>query len=501
MAARVDPGRVGAAHQSLHHFVAEAAWEKAIGLAPDFEPALRDLAALASDRGDAQRAVSLLHRAGAEADDTLLAMVSRFLTTERSDLGRNSPCWCGSGRKYKVCHLHDASHTIGERRDWLYHKIARWVQASAGRALMIELAEIRAEFRTEPTAMLDALVDPLVLDVAIFEGGGLTDFLNARGSLLPADEQMLAASWQTSQRSLFEVSAVQPGHGFTLRDIRTGDIHEVVERMGSRQAKVGDVLCTRLLDAGDASPAIFGGIEPVPDYLTAATLAMLDLQDRDEADPFRTVSVLSARFAPPTMRTAEGDPVVLCTATLAIPDDQLDALQAHLETEFGGHDNGVWSWMVPGDIGNRVLGMVTLRSDKWTVNAMCERRFDELLAKMADGAPGVTVLDQQRIPGGEAARSQVGNDGVESPSRPDADDPALQEALAEFTRQYEQKWLDDSIPALGGATPRQVADDPTRRGDLIRLLDSFDDMSGGPGTMNVARLRAELGLDVDAATS
>jgi hypothetical protein len=120
---------------------------------------------------------------------------------------------------------------------------------------------------------------------------------------------------------------------------------------------------------------------------------------------------------------------------------------------------------------------------------------------MADGAPGVTVQDQQRIPGGEAARSQVGNHGVESPSRPDADDPALQEALAEFTRQYEQKWLDDSIPALGGATPRQAADDPTRRGDLIRLLDSFDDMSGGPGTMNVARLRSELGLDVDAATS
>src|SRR5436305_3620099 len=33
MAARVDPGRVGAAHQSLHHFVAEAAWDDAALLA------------------------------------------------------------------------------------------------------------------------------------------------------------------------------------------------------------------------------------------------------------------------------------------------------------------------------------------------------------------------------------------------------------------------------------------------------------------------------------
>src|SRR5207253_4661677 len=33
MAARLDPGRVGAAHQSLHHFVAEAAWDDAALLA------------------------------------------------------------------------------------------------------------------------------------------------------------------------------------------------------------------------------------------------------------------------------------------------------------------------------------------------------------------------------------------------------------------------------------------------------------------------------------
>src|SRR5213082_716800 len=34
MAARVDPARVGAAHQSLHHFVAKAAWDDAALLGP-----------------------------------------------------------------------------------------------------------------------------------------------------------------------------------------------------------------------------------------------------------------------------------------------------------------------------------------------------------------------------------------------------------------------------------------------------------------------------------
>jgi preprotein translocase subunit SecA len=25
----------------------------------------------------------------------------------RADLGRNDPCWCGSGKKYKNCHMRE----------------------------------------------------------------------------------------------------------------------------------------------------------------------------------------------------------------------------------------------------------------------------------------------------------------------------------------------------------------------------------------------------------
>lgn len=65
-------------------------------------------------------------------------------------------------------------------------------------------------------------------------------------------------------------------------------------------------------------------------------------------------------------------------------------------------------------------------------------------------------------------------------------------AMEEFMRDYETRWLDESIPALNGLTPRQAADDPTRRGDLIKLLDSFPATERG---MNADRLRAALGLD------
>ena len=79
---------------------------------------------------------------------------------------------------------------------------------------------------------------------------------------------------------------------------------------------------------------------------------------------------------------------------------------------------------------------------------------------------------------------------------------------AEISRQAQARWLDDTIPALGGLTPRQAAADPTRREQLERLLAEFDShderireldlgpdgVIGGPITYDTAALRRELGL-------
>jgi hypothetical protein len=75
----------------------------------------------------------------------------------------------------------------------------------------------------------------------------------------------------------------------------------------------------------------------------------------------------------------------------------------------------------------------------------------------------------------------------------DPQDPEIVASLEAFILDYETKWLDEPIPALRGHTPRQAADDPTRRGDLIKLLDSFP-AATGPGAMNGQRLRVALGL-------
>ena len=75
-----------------------------------------------------------------------------------------------------------------------------------------------------------------------------------------------------------------------------------------------------------------------------------------------------------------------------------------------------------------------------------------------------------------------------------AADPAMQAALADYTAKYETKWLDMELPALRGMTPRQAADDPTRREDLIRLLAGMP-RTDDPTKMDAGRLARALGLE------
>jgi hypothetical protein len=78
---------------------------------------------------------------------------------------------------------------------------------------------------------------------------------------------------------------------------------------------------------------------------------------------------------------------------------------------------------------------------------------------------------------------------------PDLDDPAIREALVEMMHEHEIRWIDESIPALGGRTPRAAVDDPVGREEVLQLLAGMPDLDdmGGIG-MDPERIRSLLGL-------
>ena len=261
---------------------AEEAFEAALGMDGDHLLSLYEVARYASDRGNAERGLSLLRRAGAGPDDDLVVLLTHFRPVERTDVGRNEPCWCGSGRKYKVCHRNRETLPLAERAGWLYQKAASYLTEGPWRERALDVAEIRAAHGGDEGAVWRALNEGLVGDLVLFEGGAFAEFVAERGVLLPDDERLLAEQWLLAERSVHEIESISPGAGFTARDVRTGDRAEVRERTASHSLEVGQLICARLVPAGD-TVQVFGGVEIVALRERDDLIAMLD----DGPDPRR----------------------------------------------------------------------------------------------------------------------------------------------------------------------------------------------------------------------
>lgn len=267
--------------------------------------------------------------------------------------------------------------------------------------------------------------------------------------------------------------------------MRTGDVHQVRERTASRQLKVGALICTRIVPAGDTMQ-IFGGIEPVELHERDELISLLD----SEPDPIDLVSFLTQRFAPPALRNTEGDPLVLCEVTLRTGDSA--ALVAELDETYARRADMHTPQWIESVEGGPVHATLSLDGVDLNVHTNSEARLDRGLDTLRKLDPTLTIVEESRQPARdtrEAAaltnRSHSGGDPV---------DPRAAAVLDQFIRDYERKWLDEPIPALAGHTPRQAAADPTRRDDLIRLLDSFPSHPDQPGLMSPDRLRAALSL-------
>ncbi|GLV08481.1 hypothetical protein MyChFU_18010 [Mycobacterium intracellulare subsp. chimaera] len=479
------------AHEALGDMEeGEAALHAAESLDSSWPLTLLSLVRYASDRSDAERGLALLRRAGAPHDHELVQLLERFRVAPRSDLGRNQRCWCGSGRKYKVCHLNREQLPLDQRAAWLYQKAGMGLLDGPFAPLLVESAEARSQYWDSSDALAHAIHDALVCDAVLFEGGAFADFLSTRGFLLPEDERMLAEQWLLVDRSVHEVLEVSRGEGLTVRDVRTGDVHEVRERAGSAQVKVGGLYCARVVPAGDTMQ-IFGGMEPVSLGERDALVALLD----EDPDPVDLVAALSRRFAPPVLQNTEGEPLVICDARFRVeePSALIRALDDTYERAEDEPDGAlVWFESVITDGMQRIRAHLELRDNELDIHANSVARFERVLATVRALDPPVTVLRETREPASDLRAIRQLSEG-NSPD--ELLDPGIAAALDELARKHETAWLDESVPALAGRTPRQCVEDPTRRPDLIRLLESFPQDDSRPGTMSPSRLRAALGLD------
>jgi hypothetical protein len=477
---------------------AEAELRAAVALDPDHPLAGTALAAFAADRGDAALAVRLLRRAGVtgdgDADDDiefdagaeLLEEVAGFTRARPSRAaGRNDPCPCGSGRKYKVCHLGRERAPLADRASWLYAKARRYLRDNRFRPLVLEVAQTIEEASGRSAGFLLHLVDSeLTADLVLCEAGVFEDFVRERHELLPDDEALLAASWQLVERSLFEVEGLRHDE-LDLRDLRTGDRITVSNVTPSDRTTIGTRLLGRPLPVEGAWRALSG-------FIPVGALVDEVLDVLDDPDPFVVADLTGRLLAPPRIQNTDGQDLVFHEVTYALADRGAawDAFRAST-LDWDG-DTTFSLLRSTASQSDTVIATFELDADRLLVSANSDERLAEAEAIVTALVADATLVDHERR-GIDEVMADAEAAGPAARIDHDPDDPALVAVLEAHVRTLEQRWVDEPVPALGNRTPREAAADPIGRHELDRLLRTFDGVTS-PGAMSAARLRGLLGM-------
>lgn len=373
---------------------------------------------------------------------------------------------------------------------------------------MVAIATVVAGGPGNPAELEAAFTQPIVADLVLHELGWFDQFLTERGPLLPDDELLLARSWTLVDRTLYEVEEVDPGRSLQLRDLRTGEVVVVRERSLSRQVAPSQLLCGRAVPDGEGHQLI-GGVLPVTPGSEARLLDALDDQD-----PYAIAGYAAALRRPPVLTTREGEASVDCVIEIDLATAGDEDTRSFLDDAYDPLDGEPdrWHELHPIDEDESIVrAHLRLDGDGLHVETNSEERADRVIATVLADLPGAVVVEDRREPMDmEAFRAQALAAAADAPDGapslvlpglggPADDDPDAAAALDQILDLMERRWCDESVPALGGRTPRECAADPTRRHEVERLIAGFESrgpvLPGGGGGLRPERLRRLLGLD------
>lgn len=455
---------------------AEEDLHAAIRVDPENAAALEDLATYLSDRGDAAEVVSLLRRAGVDDDHPMLLFHQSLGAAPA--VGRNEPCPCGSGRKFKQCHLGRPILGPAEQVRWLVAKVASFVGSATKRGRLLQLASTAAQ-AADAEDIDQMLTEDWIIFLTVFEGGGVEDYLVERGMLLPEVERDLLELWTLATLELWEVVETDGQSQTTLLHTRTGERVEITDRTAASTLSPGEQALARTID-GLGHTWLAGVILRIT---TRHREGLIELLDSDPtADDF--AAWYGSIHAPPTISNQEGEDLHIITGVLH-PTVSWKQLSAFLDDTYEPLGDGEWQETLRLDDEEQIVrAVLRQRGDELVVDVNSWERFDRVVETLADHA---------EVYEASAADPRDGPKPDGSAPIPDLDD----DALSEIQDRMERKWLGEPVPALGGLTPRQAAADPTRRQDLIDLLRSFDDFKLPEGAIGFRTdvLRQELGID------
>jgi len=430
---------------------------------------------------------------------------------------RNDPCWCGSGKKYKKCHLREDEEKespVAPRvpmPDDASNRLRRKLGESAEKGLSeTEFRRVATAFYGEDGIAADSdgsiLFDWLIFDrqASPAQPTLAQTYANRFSATLPPDQGALLQAWIPAVCSLYETLKIEPGSGVRLRDLLRGGEVFVRDISMSRSLVQWDCFFVRVLDcnghfelSSDALSVARPLVNPLLGWLndsrTTSGLSWNEFLRRRSADVRREVFRLYRQQRNNLkILTNEGDAVMFAKARFAIFDQA--KLRAALESarHLSLNQDGSYTWLD----GDRSLGTLAIVKSTLTLECISPERLDRGKAMLETLAGGAVSLLGDELQSVESALASA----PKHPPKPSGIPPEIEKKLVgEFYAKHYANWPDQPLPALGGNTPRQSARSAKGREALEGLLRQMENgeerkRHDGLAWYDFARIRKELGM-------
>ncbi|MEE8398277.1 MAG: SEC-C metal-binding domain-containing protein [Desulfobacterales bacterium] len=446
--------------------------------------------------------------------------------------GRNAPCPCGSGKKYKKCCLHKDSKPVdllwrrlGDAHDRLVEDLAAYVQTSLDELTLPEamyefLAWPAEESLGEKITGQEQFFFPWLYfnwmyeeddeDVTLDNPPDQTIaelYAEKRGDRLDPLQRKIIDATTRQPFSFYEVVSCEPGHGYRLRDIFRGTETDVLEKMGSENTQPGSIMIARIVRVDHVTMVVGCGTIVIPPGMKPA---IIDLRRMilSENDPVTSevlndydieirelyLDICESLSRSPQLQNTDGDPLMFHTlhydlddpetafqelSGLSVMETPVEILETAVLGEKGQIVQVEVSWTRRGykknsALESTLLGRLMINGTALRAEINSEARAKALRKEIKKRLGNHARYKTTEIQSPEAMMSRQEGE-AESPDEGRSHDelmqiPEVRQHMEDMLNAHWEDWVDHEIPALGGQTPREAVKTADGRESVEALL-------------------------------
>jgi hypothetical protein len=433
--------------------------------------------------------------------------------------GRNDPCPCGSGRKYKRCHL--AADTAANPPEPppttrspihdLDNRLMDNVTGFLNRRFPMEVLDVVEDLEHDPD-LGPPFAIPWLAYTVHYEGRlGVDWYQEDRGLELSNKARSWLDAVRASWLSVWDVESVERGR-IVLHDKLTGTERTVHEIAGSQGLSAGLCVLVRVIDFEGRSYLTSVHPQPLPPRygVEVAETIRRAVRRRNAVPPERLrepkiawrmldewTDAVAALRIPRRLTNTSGDELLLTQDRWRIVEGSAEDVASRLrELQFVDEQEGTFFFLdrAPEDGADvTVLGTATIDEGILRLETNSVARADAL-ASQFEAACADRLGRRVRSHSDPMAMLK---DAAQSPKEPRAPNPEHAPIVRRMKERFYENWVDEPVPLLDGRTPREAmrtGEGRRRVEGILQEIERTEAAESAEARFDVDILRRELGL-------